>query len=497
MSTEVRNLTPIKLWNHFADLNAVPRPSKKEERVVQFIIDFAKKLQLEHTTDNIGNVIVKKPATKGLENRKKVVLQSHLDMVHQKNNDTIFNFDTQGIEMYIKEGWVTANGTTLGADNGIGVAAIMAVLSSKDIAHPALEALFTVDEETGMTGALGLQPNMLEGEILLNLDTEEDNEIGIGCAGGIDITASKNYIEEETPKNNTAFTIKIKGLQGGHSGMEIHKGLANANKLMNSILYALHNSVDLKISSILGGNLRNAIPRESITTFTIPERDKTTLKQTAKEVINKLKSEYLKIEPNFSVEILETELPKKILNSTFQHTLLLALDSAINGVFKMHPSINNLVETSNNISKVVVCNGNALIECLARSSSESGKQDITNTLEACFKLANFTVSLSREYPGWQPNLQSEIVKKMTAIYKDLFNRTPNIAVCHAGLECGILSKKYPNIDMVSFGPTIKGAHSPDESVSITSTQKFWKFFIETLKNIPEKETKSIFLKKDT
>jgi len=486
MSTEVRNLAPNTLWNHFADLNAVPRPSKKEERVIQFIIDFAKKLQLEHTTDNIGNIIVKKPATKGLENRKKVILQSHLDMVHQKNNDTIFDFETQGIEMYIKEGWVTANGTTLGADNGVGVAAIMAVLSSKDIEHPALEALFTVDEETGMTGALGLQPNILKGEILLNLDTEEDDEIGIGCAGGIDITASKKYTEEETPKDNIAFTIKIKGLQGGHSGMEIHKGLANANKLMNRILYALHKSIDLRISSILGGSLRNAIPRESITTFTIPKRDKTTLKRTAKEVINKLKSEYLTLEPNFSVEILETELPKTILNSAFQYKLLLALYSATNGVFKMHPSINNLVETSNNISKVVVRNGNALIECLARSSSESGKQDITNTLEACFKLAKFTVSLSGEYPGWQPNLQSKIVKKMTTIYRDLFNTTPNVAVCHAGLECGILGKNYPNIDMVSFGPTIKGAHSPDESVSISSTQKFWKFFIEILKNIPEK-----------
>lgn len=486
MSNPVRNLSPKALWNHFADLNAVPRPSKKEERVIQFIVNFAKNLQLEYTVDKVGNVIVKKPATEGLENRKKIILQSHLDMVHQKNNDTVFNFDTQGIEMLVNNDWVTANGTTLGADNGIGVAAIMAILSSKDITHPALEALFTIDEETGMTGAMGLQPNVLEGKILLNLDTEEDNEIGIGCAGGVDVTASSTYNEEEIPKNSKAFKIEIKGLQGGHSGMDIHKGLANANKLMNRILYSLNKAVGIRISSIFGGSLRNAIPRESTAIITITKNKEESLVTSIKEVINNIKTEFLTLEPNISIEILEIELPKKVLDFSFQSKLLLALYSAKNGVYRMHPSISNLVETSNNIAKIIVNNGNALVECLARSSSESGKEDITNTLEATFQLADFTTCLSGEYPGWQPNLQSEIVQRMTSIYKKLFNATPNVAACHAGLECGILGKNYPNIDMVSFGPTIKGAHSPDERVSISSTQKFWKFFIEILKNIPEK-----------
>jgi dipeptidase D len=486
MSEAVRNLSPKTLWNHFADLNAVPRPSKKEERVIGFMVDFAKKLNLKYTVDQVGNVIIQKPATKNLENRKKVILQSHLDMVHQKNNDTIFDFETQGIAMYIDGDWVTAKGTTLGADNGLGVASIMAILSSNDIEHPAIEALFTIDEETGMTGAMGLQPNILEGEILLNLDTEEDDEIGVGCAGGIDITATKEYKEEETPKDSKGFVIEVKGLQGGHSGMDIHKGLANANKLMNRILYTTSKKYNIRISSILGGSLRNAIPRESKAIITVKEDVLESFQNTVQEVINNIKTEFLTLEPNISIEISPIETPKKVVSLLFQAKLLQAIYATINGVYRMSPDITDLVETSNNIAKVTVKNGLSSIECLTRSSSESGKTDLSNTIQAVFQLADFQVNFSGEYPGWQPNLQSETVKIMTCIYTDLFKEAPKVAACHAGLECGILGKNYPKIDMVSFGPTIKGAHSPDERVSISSTQKFWKFLVEILKNIPEK-----------
>ena len=485
MSQEVRNLEPKSLWNHFTDLNAVPRPSKKEERVIAFMIDFAKKLNLTYTVDEVGNVIIQKPATKGLENRKKVILQSHLDMVHQKNNDTVFDFETQGIAMYVNGDWVTANGTTLGADNGLGVASIMAILSSNNINHPALEALFTIDEETGMTGAMGLQPNLLTGEILLNLDTEEDDEIGVGCAGGVDITATKQYSDENIPENSKAFTIEVKGLQGGHSGMDIHKGLANANKLMNRILYTASEVANIRISSIVGGSLRNAIPRESKAIITVEENAIKDFKNTVQEVINNIKSEFLTLEPNISVAILPTELPEKVLDLKFQTKLLQALYTTINGVYRMSPDIADLVETSNNIAKVTVKNGTAIIECLTRSSSESGKTDLSDTIQSAFQLADFQVEFSGAYPGWQPNLQSDIVKRMTSIYSGLFKEAPKVAACHAGLECGILGKNYPNVDMVSFGPTIKGAHSPDERVSISSTQKFWKFLTEILKNVPE------------
>lgn len=486
MNNIIRNLQPKQLWQHFADLNAIPRPSKKEEEVIAFMVEFAKNLGLKYFVDNVGNVIIKKPATLGFEDKQKVILQSHLDMVHQKNKDTIFNFQKQGIEMLVDGDWVTANGTTLGADNGIGVAAIMGILSSKEIPHPELEALFTIDEETGMTGAMGLVPNLLEGSILLNLDTEEDNEIGIGCAGGVDITASYNYNEEAIPLNSKAYNIEVKGLQGGHSGMDIHKGFANANKILNRILYTLNNKIDLRISSFTGGSLRNAIPRESIATITILQKEEINFKKILQEITNNITQEFLHIEPNISLKVNTAELPKKVIEKSFQQKVLNVLYSTFNGVYRMHPTINKLVETSNNLAKVVIKNGDAIIECLARSSSESGKKDITYVLKAAFELAHFTVSLSGDYPGWQPNLESEIIKRITTIYTNLFKEKPVVAACHAGLECGILGKNYPDIDMVSFGPTIKGAHSPDEKVSISSTQKFWHFLTEILKNIPKK-----------
>lgn len=488
MEAPIRKLQPVSLWNHFSDLNAVPRPSKKEERVIEFMVNFGKKLMLETLVDEVGNVIIKKPATKGFENKKTIVMQSHLDMVHQKNNETVFDFETQGITMFIDGDWVTADGTTLGADNGLGVAAIMAVLSSNTIEHPTIEALFTVDEETGMTGAMGLKGGILSGDILLNLDTEEDDEIDMGCAGGIDVTAERNYKEETTPKKTIAFEIAISGLQGGHSGMDIHKGFGNANKLMNRLLYHVNKLLELRISEMKGGNLRNAIPRESFSTIVIEENKKERFLSEINDLISLIKEEFNTLEPNLVINVNNSEIPKKVMNLETQKIFLKSIYAALNGVYRMSPDIPNLVETSNNIAKISVDEGKIHIACLTRSSSESSKNDLTNALTSCFELAGFKVELSGSYPGWQPNVNSEILKVLSHLYENLFGKKAKVEACHAGLECGILGQNYPLMDMISFGPTIKGAHSPDERVSISSVQKFWKFLVQILKNIPERNS---------
>jgi dipeptidase D len=484
MNSEIRNLEPKIVWNHFADLNAVPRPSKKEERVIQFMVDFGKKLQLETCIDNVGNVIIKKCATKGLEERKTVVLQSHLDMVHQKNADSIFDFEKEGIKMLVAGDWVKADGTTLGADNGMGVAAIMAVLSSKDLKHPDLEALFTIDEETGMTGAMGLEGGVLKGDILLNLDTEEDDEIGMGCAGGIDVTATRLYVEEETPTGTSGFTIAVKGLNGGHSGMDIYKGLGNANKIMNRVLFDGFMNFGLRIAEINGGSLRNAIPRESAASIIVDSASKEAFLLETNLLINNIKEEFLTLEPNLIIEIKAASLPKKVMKLAVQEGLLKSIYTALNGVFRMTPTIKGLVETSNNVARVIVKEGKVKIGCLTRSSIESGKLDLANSLRSAFELAGFDVEFSGTYPGWKPNVNSEILEVVSNLYEKLHGEKAHVAACHAGLECGILGQNYPEMDMVSFGPTILGAHSPDERVSIASTDKFWKFLVKILENIP-------------
>ncbi len=483
MSNEIRNLEPKALWNNFADLNAVPRPSKKEEKVRQFMVDFGNKLGLPTQVDPIGNVIIKKPATKGMENRKPIVLQSHLDMVCQKNNDTEFDFDTQGINMFVDGDWVKAKGTTLGADNGIGVASIMSILESNNIEHPQIDALFTIDEETGMTGAIGLQAGYLDGEILLNLDTEDDDEIGVGCAGGIDVTATKEYTLTATSKNQKAFKITVKGLQGGHSGMDIHKGFGNANKMMNRILFALRNVA--LVSEIDGGSLRNAIPRESNAIIVCEDEDK--MGEIYNTIAAEIKTEYASIEKDLIIQIAQEKLPEFSMNKKEQELLLKGIYVAHNGVFRMSPDIEDLVETSNNVAKVLVKDGNIKIGLLTRSSIESGKMDLAYQLQNGFELAGFNVELSGSYPGWKPNPNSAILKVMEGLYEKVFNEKPNILACHAGLECGILGTNYPKMDMISFGPNIRGAHSPDERVSISSVQKYWPYLLETLKNIPLKD----------
>lgn len=482
----LQNIEPKIVWKHFEALNAVPRPSKKEERVIQFMLDFGNGLGLKTLKDSAGNVIIKKPSTKGYESRKTVVLQSHLDMVHQKNEDTNFDFDKEGINMYVEDDWVKAKGTTLGADNGLGVAAIMSVLSSDDIEHPAIEALFTIDEETGMTGAKNLDPKILKGEILLNLDTEEDDEIGIGCAGGIDITATRFYIEESIPENTSAYKISIKGLQGGHSGMDIIKGLGNANKLLTRFLLQFHQKCTFRLSNFVGGGLRNAIPRESSAQFVVLNDDLQAFKQIFEDLKNAVTSEYKNLEPQLNIQLKETDTPKSVLSSDVQDLIIKALSTAHNGVYRMSPDIEGLVETSNNIAQVNVERGKIEILCLTRSSVESGKWDLAHNLESAFDLAGCRVEFSGDYPGWTPNPNSAILKVVDHLYQKNFDSKANIAACHAGLECGILGSHYPDMDMVSFGPTIRGAHSPDERASISSTQKFWNFLKDILKNIPEK-----------
>ncbi len=485
MNSEIRNLEPKVLWDKFADLNAVPRPSKKEERVIAFMTAFGESLGLVTEVDKVGNVLIKKPATPGFEDRKTVVMQSHLDMVHQKNADTDFDFDQQGIEMYVDGDWVRAKGTTLGADNGLGVATIMAILESKDIEHPAIEALFTIDEETGMTGAMGLEGGWLKGDILLNLDTEEDDEIGVGCAGGIDVTAQRTYQEEDVAEGKVGYTIAVTGLNGGHSGMDIHKGLGNANKIMNRLLFEGFENFGLQVSAIKGGSLRNAIPRESFATIVIDGIQEEAFVFETEQLIQTIQKELAIAEPNLKIEIKKADLPESVMELGVQEGVLKALYAAHNGVYTMSASITDLVETSNNIAKVSIGNGKVVIECLTRSSVESSKIDLVNKLRATFELIGCEVTTSGDYPGWAPNMDSPILKVLDQLYQDINGEKAHVAACHAGLECGILGQNYPNLDMISFGPTILGAHSPDERASISSVQKYWKFVKEILSHIPK------------
>jgi dipeptidase D len=483
MNEAIRKLEPTAMWNNFADLNAVPRPSKKEERVIAFAKAFGEKLGLPTIVDEVGNVIIKKPATKGMEDRITVVLQSHLDMVHQKNAATNFDFNTQGIEMLVDGDWVKANGTTLGADNGIGVASIMALLESKDIPHPALEALFTIDEETGMTGALALKGGLLDAQIMLNLDTEDDNELTIGCAGGVDVTAIGKY-NQEAPKNKSAFKVTVKGLTGGHSGMDIHRGRGNANKIMNRLLWSLTNDLKIEIASVDGGSLRNAIPRESVSILTVT--DVAALKKQIQEFEKTIKEEHSTTDSKLIITIEETETPAQVFNADFQYKLLRSIYACPYGIYRMSPDIAGLVQTSNNIARVIVKDGTYQIQCLTRSSVDSEKIDLQHAITSVFELLGAEISAAGSYPGWTPKPSSPIVKLMSDLYKERYNTEAKVSACHAGLECGILGTNYPEMQMISFGPNIRGAHSPDECVQISSVQKYWGFLLETLVRIPKK-----------
>ena len=478
---EVKHLEPQAIWKNFAALNEVPRPSKKEEKVIEFIRKFGENLGLPTTVDEVGNVIIRKPATSGMESRKPIVLQSHLDMVCQKNADVDFDFDTQGIQMETDGEWVWAKGTTLGADNGIGVASMMAVLESSELAHPELEALFTIDEETGMTGALNLKPGTLKGEILLNLDTEEDDEIDIGCAGGVDVTAAAKFETAQT--SDEGVKISVKGLQGGHSGMDIIKGLGNANVILGRLLYAGLDS-GLKLISIDGGGLRNAIPREAVAEISVKTADDFLAK--AEKLKSEILDEFASLEKDLEIKIEKGGISGNAVSDEDSRKIILALKAAHNGVYRMSPDVEGLVETSNNIARVELKDGNFKVLCLSRSSVESTKIAVAEQLKSVFELAGMSVEFGGSYPGWKPKPGSEIVQVMEEIYQEKFGAKPSVVACHAGLECGIIGAHYPEMEMVSFGPTIRGAHSPDEKASVKSVQKFWDFLQDILKNIPEK-----------
>lgn len=479
---DISQIEPKIIWKNFAALNAVPRPSKKEEKVIEFIKSFGESLDLETNVDEVGNVIIKKPATPGMEDRKAVVLQSHLDMVHQKNNDVNFDFANQGIAMEVDGEWVKAKGTTLGADNGLGVAAIMSVLESNDIPHPALEALFTIDEETGMTGAMGLKPSQLKGEILLNLDTEEDDEIDIGCAGGIDVTASQTYNLEKA--NGQIVKIEVKGLQGGHSGMDIHKGFGNSNIILGRLLYSGLYTQNIQLIAVDGGSLRNAIPREARAVLSV--RNSVEFIEVATELKAAILEEFETIEKDLQITIETFSTEEKAISEEDSKKVILALKAAHNGVYRMSPDVADLVEASNNIARVELKNGELKILNLSRSSVDSSKFAVAEQLKSVFELAGMNVEFSGSYPGWKPKPGSDIVKVMEQIYERDFGTKPHVVACHAGLECGIIGANYPEMEMASFGPTIRGAHSPDERANIPSAQKFWSFLKEILKEIPKK-----------
>ncbi|NLU93384.1 aminoacyl-histidine dipeptidase [Chitinophaga sp. Ak27] len=484
---ELKDLSPQPLWKYFADLNAVPRASKKEERVIAFIEDFGKSLGLDTRKDPTGNVVIRKPATPGMENRQTVILQSHLDMVHQKNNDTVFNFDTQGIDMYVDGDWVKARGTTLGADNGIGVAAIMSVLADKTIAHPALEAMFTIDEETGMTGAKQLDPTNFSGTILLNLDTEEEDELTIGCAGGLDTNTKGLYQEVPAPARAEGFDITIKGLLGGHSGMDIHKGRGNANKLMNRLLYKAKQLFDIQLASLDGGSLRNAIPRESTATVAVPETDSRSFTAFVQDFAATLKEEYKSLEPGLLVELKPVTAPSLVMDPAYFMQLLRAIYATHNGVFRMSPDIADLVEASSNLARVIARNGVFITQSLQRSSVASTKEDVAFAVRAAFENIDAEVVQDGEYPGWRPDADSAILRLLLDLYKDHFEHTPKVGACHAGLECGILGAHFNGkLDMISFGPTIRGAHSPDERAQVSSVGRFYNYLLHILREIPAK-----------
>ncbi len=487
MNKEIYNLEPKAVWKHFYSLTQVPRPSKHEDKIQEFMVNFGKELGLETFKDETGNVIIKKPATPGMEDRKGVILQGHLDMVPQKNSDKNHDFKTDPIEAYIDGEWVTANGTTLGADNGIGVAAAMAVLSSKDLQHGPIEALFTCDEETGMTGALGLKSGVLEGDILLNMDSEDEGELYIGCAGGIDIDARFEYTPEKASDNKKAYKLTVKGLKGGHSGLDIILYRGNSNKLLFRFLKKAAKDFGMRISSVSGGSLRNAIPRESFATVVVPE-DKASAFEAAVKDYEKIFIDELHVkEPDlqfFAEELADKGL--QLIDEDTQKRFINAVYATPNGVIRMSDDMEGLVETSTNLAIIQAGDGKIQIAALMRSSVDTAKEDLAEMMSSVYELAGASYTLQGDYPGWKPNPDSEILRKMQDVYSNLYGKIPEIKAIHAGLECGLLGSVYTNWDMISFGPTIRFPHSPDEKVNIESVKKFWNYLVETMKNIPKK-----------
>ncbi|MBO5811405.1 MAG: aminoacyl-histidine dipeptidase [Bacteroidales bacterium] len=482
----IKNLEPNGLWKNFYNLTQIPRPSKKEAKVVAFVKEFGEKLGLETIVDKVGNVIIRKPATPGYENRMGVVLQAHLDMVPQKNSDKVHDFENDPIETHIENGWVKANGTTLGADNGIGAAAAMTVLESTDLEHGPIEALFTIDEETGMTGANALEPGVLKGDILINTDSETEGELYVGCAGGIDTCGYFTPKFEEVPAGSKAFQLVVKGLKGGHSGMDIILGRANANKVMNELLAYATEKLDARVADIQGGSLRNAIPRESFVTVTVPEANAEALAAYVAEFETAMKEKFAAVEPEMSITVAPAEMPAQVMDKATIANLIEAVAKYPNGVVAMSKDFEGTVETSSNLAIVKLIDGQIMTASLQRSLVDASKDELAAEMRTLLEKCGARAESTGSYPGWKPNINSPILHTMKKVYEEKYGKTPKIMVIHAGLECGILGSKYPNWDMVSFGPTLVFPHSPDEAIKIDTVPLFWEFMTETLKNVPVK-----------
>jgi len=487
MSQGIQNIKPTEVWSIFKEMCQIPRPSNHEVEIQDWAVKFGENLGLETVKDGVGNVIIRKPATAGMEDRKGVIFQGHLDMVPQKNSDKEHDFTTDPIEAYIDGDWVTANGTTLGADNGIGVSSALAVLASKTIKHGPLEVLLTATEETGMDGAIGLKGGLLNGDILINTDTEDEGTFSIGCAGGIDVIATfKKKTTKKIPEKSTAFNLKVTGLKGGHSGVDIHLGRGNANKVFFRIFKEMNAELGVSLAEIQGGSLRNAIPREAFGLVVVKTKKAASFIEKVEELAAKIKAELVHVEPNLAIEVETAEMPKTILKKSFQKKLTNAVWAAPNDVARMSDTMPGTVETSSNLAIVKTNDKTIEISCLVRSFSESAKSALASQLDSTFKLAGASVVLEGSYPGWQPDVESEILEIMKNLYTKQFGKVPQLLAMHAGLECGILGSTYPKWDMISIGPTIKFPHSPDEKVNIETVQKYWNFLLNTLENIPVK-----------
>lgn len=482
----IKELEPKVIWENFYALTQIPRPSKKEKQIIAYMEKFGKDLGLETIVDEIGNVIIRKPATAGMENRQGIILQAHLDMVPQKNSDKVHDFEKDPIEAYVDGEWVRAKGTTLGADNGMGVAAAMAVLQAKDLVHGPIEALFTIDEETGMTGAKNLQPNVLKGSILVNLDSEDEGELYVGCAGGLDGSFTYSFKEEAVPAGHEAYKLSVTGLKGGHSGMDIILYRGNANKIMCRFLKDVAKDLGVRLASIDGGSLRNAIPREAFATITVAKDKADALKKAMEAYYEVVAAEYSIADPDLKMALEATGAPKNIMDEKTVVALLDGVQACPNNVYRMSDAMPGLVETSNNLAIVKSENGKVSVKCLMRSSVDTAKADLASAMESVFRMAGAECEFTGGYNGWKPNMESAILKTMKESYKELYGKEPEVKAIHAGLECGILSEPYPSWDMISIGPTIRSPHSPDERVKIDTVGKFWNFLMAVLKDAPAK-----------
>lgn len=478
---KLQDLEPKALWNNFYSITQIPRPSGQKEQISDFLYNYGLSLGLETKRDAIGNVIIRKPASAGYENHPGVILQGHMDMVPQKNSDVDFDFSKDPIRAYVDGEWVTADGTTLGADNGMGVATALTILADKSVVHPPLEVLVTVDEETGMYGAFALEGGMLNGKTLLNLDSEEEGELYVGCAGGVDGTFTWGYVPVAVEDGDIALKISVKGCKGGHSGCDINLQRANANKLLFRVLKVAVAEYEARLASVNGGSLRNAIPREAEAVVTIPAEGLDEFKEFIEESEDLFIREYDGIEDNISLTLEEVALPAGLIPDEIQDSIIHAIVACPCGVMRMIPEMPDVVETSNNLATIKTEGNTVTVLCLTRSSVESRKEELQEMIDSCFAMAGAKCEFTGSYPGWKPNVKSPILKTMGEIYKKEFGETARIITIHAGLECGIIGRNYPGMDMISFGPTIKHPHSPEEKVNIATVQKFYNFLLATLK----------------